>query len=72
MTEKEAKLEQAIRQVAKTKRLIAEQQQRIEKLRAARISTVDAEHTLQVLCGSLLLLERYERFVRENTLKNEN
>jgi hypothetical protein len=69
MTEKEAKLEQAIRQVAKTKRLIAEQQQRIEKLRSARISTVDAEHTLQVLYGSLLLLERYERFVRENTLK---
>jgi hypothetical protein len=72
MTEKEAKLEQAIRQVAETKRLIAEQQQRIEKLRSARISTADAEQTLQVLCSSLLLLERYERFVRERSLKTEN
>ena len=49
MTENETRLEQAIRRVAETKRLIAEQRQRIEKLRASGISTLDAEQTLDVL-----------------------
>ncbi len=72
MTEKETRLEQAIRQVAETKRFIAEQRQRIEQLRAAGISTVDAEQTLEVLFSSLPLLERYEKYVREHSLKNAN
>jgi hypothetical protein len=72
MIDKEARLERAIRMVAETKRLIAEQQQRIEKLRAARISTVDAEKTLEILCNSLPLLERHEKFVREHTFENKN
>jgi hypothetical protein len=63
MTDKEARLKRAIRMVAETKRLIAERQQRIEKLRAARISTADAEKTLEILCSSLPLAERHEKFV---------
>jgi hypothetical protein len=72
MTEKETRLEQAIRNVAETKRHIAEQRQRIEKLKAAGISAVDAEKTLKLLCSSLPLLERYEKYVREHTLKTGN
>jgi len=53
MTEKETRLEQAIRQVAETKRHIAEQRQTIEKLKAAGISTVEAERTLELLSSSL-------------------
>ena len=45
---KKTRLEQAIRHVGETKRLIAEHRQRIDKLRAAGISTVDAEQTLDV------------------------
>ena len=71
MTENETRLEQAIRRVAETKRLIAEQQQRIEKLRASGISTLDAEQTLDVLCSSLPSLEKYEKY-RKHPLKNEH
>jgi hypothetical protein len=72
MTDKETRLEQAVRQLAETKRHIAEQRQRIAKLKAAGVSTIDAERTLEILCSSLPLLERYEKFVREHTSKNEN
>jgi hypothetical protein len=72
MTENETRLEQAIGRVAETKRLIAEQRQRIEKLRASGISTLDAEQTLNVLCSSVPSLEKYEKYVREQTLKNAN
>ena len=41
--------EQAIRHVAEPKRLIAEQRQRIEKLKASGISTLDAEQTVDEL-----------------------
>ena len=70
MTEKESTLEQAVRQVAESKRFIAEQRQRIEKLRASGISTLDAEQTLDVLSSTLKLLENHERYVRQHTLKN--
>jgi len=72
MTEKETTLEQAIRHVDEAKRLIAEQRQRIEKLKAAGISTLDAEQTLDVLSSTLPLLEKHERHVRQHTLKNTN
>jgi len=72
MTEKETTLEQAIRHVAEAKRLIAEQRQRIEKLKAAGISTLDAEQALDVLSSSLPLLKKHERHVRQHTLKNTN
>jgi hypothetical protein len=72
MAEKETRLEQAIRHVAETKRIIAEQQQRIEKLRASRISTLDAEQILDVLYGTLPLLENHEKYVRGHTSNNAN
>lgn len=71
MTEKESTLEQAVRQVAESKRFIAEQRQRIEKLRASGISTLDAEQTLDVLSSTLKLLENHERYVRQHTLKTQ-
>ena len=71
MTEKESTLEQAVRQVAESKRFIAEQRQRIEKLRTSGISTLDAEQTLDVLSSTLKLLENHERYVRQHTLKNQ-
>jgi hypothetical protein len=43
MTENETRLEQAVRQVAETKRHIVGQRQRIAKLKVAGISTIDAE-----------------------------
>jgi hypothetical protein len=61
MTEKETRLEQAIRQVAETKRFIAELRQRIEKLKAAGISThelVAAEGKRAMLIGQINLRER--------------
>jgi hypothetical protein len=70
MSEEETRLEQAVRQVGETKSHIAEQRHRIEELKAARISTVDAEKTLELLCSSLPLLERYEKYVRKHTLRN--
>jgi hypothetical protein len=49
---------------------IVEQRQRIEKLKASGISTLDAEQTLDV--STLPLLENHERYVRQHTLKNTN
>jgi len=51
---------------------IVEQQQRIEKLKASGISTLDAEQALDVLSSTLPLLENQERYVRQHTLKNTN
>jgi hypothetical protein len=51
---------------------IVEQRQRIEKLKASGISTLDAEQTLDVLSSTLPLLENHERYVRQHTLKNAN
>jgi len=69
MVEKETVLDKAVRQVAEAKRHIAEQRQGIEKLRAAGISTIDAEHTLEVLISSLLRLENHEKYIRKHSLK---
>jgi len=51
---------------------IVEQRQRIEKLKASGISTLDAERALDVLSSTLPLLENQERYVRQHTLKNTN
>jgi hypothetical protein len=51
---------------------IVEQRQRIEKLKASGISTLDAEQALDVLSSTLPLLENQERYVRQHTLKNTN
>ena len=72
MAEKETRLEQAIRHVADAKRFITEQQQRIEKLRASRISTLEAEQTLDVLYSTIPLLENHEKYVRGHTSNNAN
>ena len=66
MTEKENTLEQAVRYVAEAKRIITEQRQRIEKLKASGISTIDAEQTLDVFTTTLKLLEDHEQYLRKH------
>ena len=72
MLEKESTLEQAVRHVAEAKRFVAEQRQRIEKLKASGISTLDAEQTLDVFTTTLKLLEDHEQYLRKHALKNTN
>jgi hypothetical protein len=53
----------ASRYVSEARRIVAQQQQRIAKLRVAGCLTTDAEQTLQVFLGTLKILEEHERIL---------
>ncbi len=61
MPEEENTLTMAVRHVAEARRMVAEQQERIARLRAAGASTRDAEQSLDVFQSTLSLLEEHER-----------
>jgi hypothetical protein len=62
-------LEQAVRYVAEAKRIIAQQRERLAKLKAAGDSVLDAEQTLDVFTISLRLLEDHQRLLQRQTDK---
>ena len=58
--------------VAEARRIIADQHALIEKLRASKQATLDAERSLQVYASSLKHLEDHERRIRESKPQTES
>ena len=57
--------------MAEARRIIADQHALIEKLRASKQATLDAERSLQVYASSLKHLEDHERRIRESKPQTE-
>jgi hypothetical protein len=61
----ETSLEMAVRHVAEARRIVAQQRERIARLKADGHSIVDHEKTLEVLEATLRIFEHDERRIRE-------
>jgi hypothetical protein len=63
--EQEPKLAIAGRRVTEGRRIVAQQRERIARLKALGCSTLDHEQTLTVFLSTLSILEDHERMLRD-------
>jgi hypothetical protein len=61
----ESDLAMAVRHVAEGRRIVAQQRERIARLKAAGHPTLDHEQTLQIFETNLRIFENHERHIRK-------